>query len=68
MGVMEEAKGRVKQAAADLTDDSKLKAEGQAQENKANEERRSEQLRDEAKEHKANAEQYDEEQRMAERS
>ncbi|HWB67495.1 MAG TPA: CsbD family protein [Mycobacteriales bacterium] len=65
---MEEAKGRMKQAAADLTDDSKLKAEGQAQENKATEERRSEQLRDEAKEHKANAEQYDEEQRMAENS
>ena len=40
MGVFEEAKGRVKQAAGDLTDNDALRTEGEAQADKGYEERK----------------------------
>ena len=56
MGVLEEAKGKVKQAAGDLTDNEALKTEGEAQASKGAEERKETQARAEAKMHEKMAE------------
>ena len=66
MGVLEEAKGKVKQAAGDLTDNENLKAEGEAQASKGAEERKETQARAEAKLHEKKAEMYDAKQEAAE--
>jgi len=55
MGVVEEAKGKVKQAAGDLTDNEALKAEGDAQASKGAEERKETQARAEAQAHEKKA-------------
>jgi uncharacterized protein YjbJ (UPF0337 family) len=62
MGAFEEAKGKVKQAVGDLTDNSRLEEEGQAQEAKGEHEQAETRARAEAREHEEKAEQYDEEQ------
>jgi uncharacterized protein YjbJ (UPF0337 family) len=66
MGVLEEAKGKVKQAVADLTDDSTLKAEGEAQAGKGAEERKETEARAAAKAHEAKADVQDDRQQVAE--
>ena len=67
MGVLEEAKGKVKQAAGDLTNNEDLKAEGEAQASKGAEERKETEARAEAKMHEKKAEMYDAKQEAAER-
>jgi uncharacterized protein YjbJ (UPF0337 family) len=66
MGVLEEAKGKVKQAAADLTDNDALKAEGEAQAGKGAEERKETEARAAAKAHEAKAGLADTKQEAAE--
>ncbi len=53
MGAFEEAKGKVKQAAGDLSDDPQLKQEGEAQEGKAEAQRQAREARAEARGHEA---------------
>ena len=67
MGAFEEAKGKVKEAAADLTDDPDLKREGRAQSEKGEAEREATEARAEAKAHEAEAAAREAEQRGAER-
>ena len=55
MGVFEEAKGKVKQAVGDVTDNPDLQREGQAQHEKGQAEREATQARAEAKGHEAKA-------------
>ncbi len=55
MGVFEEAKGKVKEVAGDITDNPDLKAEGQAQKDKGEAEREATEARAEAKAHEAKA-------------
>jgi uncharacterized protein YjbJ (UPF0337 family) len=62
MGVVEEAKGRVKQAVADVTDNSHLKAEGEAQAEKGAEERKQTEAQAKAKTHEEKAEYYEQKQ------
>ena len=47
MGLLEEAKGKVKEAAGDITDNNSLKVEGEAQASKGAEERKETQARTE---------------------
>ena len=68
MGVMEEAKGKVKQAAGDLTDNSALKAEGEAQAAKGAEERKETMARAEAKAHEEKAAALEQEQESLEQN
>jgi uncharacterized protein YjbJ (UPF0337 family) len=65
MGVFEEAKGKVKQAAGDLTDNDKLQREGEAQEDKGRAEREATEARAEAKAHETKAAAAEAEQRAA---
>lgn len=65
MGLMEEAKGKVKQAAGDLTDNDALKTEGEAQADKGAEERKETQARAEAKAHEAKADLHEKQQEAA---
>ena len=55
MGSFEEAKGRVKEAVGDLSDNPELRREGRAQEEKAEDEREATQARAEARDHQARA-------------
>jgi uncharacterized protein YjbJ (UPF0337 family) len=55
MGVFEEAKGKVKEAAGDLTNNPDLQREGEAQQEKGEEERKATEARAEAKAHEAKA-------------
>jgi uncharacterized protein YjbJ (UPF0337 family) len=55
MGVAEEVKGKVKQAAGDVLDNDALKTEGEAQADKGAEERKETAARAEAKAHEAKA-------------
>ena len=55
MGSFEEAKGRLKKAAADLSDNLELRREGRAQEEKAENEREATHARAEARGHEASA-------------
>ena len=66
MGLLEEAKGKVKEAAGDATDNSSLKAEGEAQASKGAEERKETEARVEAQAHEKKAEMHEAEQKAAE--
>ncbi len=66
MGVFEETKGKLKQAAGDLSGNDAWKAEGEAQASKGAEERRETEARAEAKAHEKKAELYDQKQKLAE--
>jgi uncharacterized protein YjbJ (UPF0337 family) len=66
MGVFEEAKGKLKQAAGDLTDNSALKTEGEAQADKGAEERKQTQAQASAKAHEEKAEMAEQKQKVAE--
>lgn len=66
MGVFEEAKGKVKEAAGDLTNNESLEAEGRAQAAKGAEEREATEARAEAKAHDAKAEAHETAQKLAE--
>ncbi len=68
MGMMEEAKGKLKQAAGDLTDNPEMRQEGRAQEDKAVEERRENQAAVEAQQHEEKAQRLEREQEAAERN
>ena len=67
MGAFEEAKGKVKQAVGDLTDDADMHKEGRAQEAKGEHEEAESSARAEAREHAEKADAYEDEQRSAER-
>ena len=67
MGAFEEAKGKLKEAAADLTDNLDLKREGEAQAEKGEAEREATQARAEANAREAEAAAREAEQRGAER-
>jgi uncharacterized protein YjbJ (UPF0337 family) len=66
MGVFEEAKGKVKQAVGDVTDNDTLHAEGEAQQDKGAEERKETEARATAKAHEAKAEVAERKQQAAE--
>jgi uncharacterized protein YjbJ (UPF0337 family) len=66
MGVLEEAKGKVKQAAGDLTDNEALKAEGEAQADKGAEERKATEARAAAQAHEKAADLQEQKQKLAE--
>jgi len=66
MGVFEEAKGKVKQAVGDVSDNDALKTEGEAQADKGAEERKESQARAAAQAHEKKAEMYDQKQQAAE--
>lgn len=65
MGAFEEAKGKVKQAVGDLTDDADLHKEGSAQEAKGEHEQAEEKARAEAREHAEKANAFEQEERSA---
>lgn len=66
MGAFEEAKGKVKEAIGDLTDNEDLQREGNAQKEKGQDEREATKARGEAKLHEAKAEAHEAEQKVAE--
>jgi uncharacterized protein YjbJ (UPF0337 family) len=66
MGAFEEAKGKVKEAVGDLTDNDDLKREGGAQKQKGEAEREATQARAEAKVHETRAREKEAEQEAAE--
>ena len=66
MGVFEEAKGKVKQAAGDLTDNEALKTEGEAQADKGAEERKATEAQAEAQAHEKKAAMHEAKQEAAE--
>jgi uncharacterized protein YjbJ (UPF0337 family) len=55
MGVLEEAKGKLKQAVGDLTDNDALRIEGEAQAEKGDEERKATESQAKAKAHETRA-------------
>jgi uncharacterized protein YjbJ (UPF0337 family) len=55
MGVVEQAKGKVKQAIGDLTDNDALRLEGEAQDDKGDEQRQETEARAKAKLHEEKA-------------
>ena len=65
MGVFEEAKGKVKEAVGDLTDDTDLQREGRAQKEKGEAEREATEARAKAKAHEAKAREKEMEQDFA---
>ena len=67
MSVFEQTKGKIKQAAGDLTDNETLKAEGEAQAKKGAEETKETKARAEAKMHEKKADMYDAKQEAMER-
>jgi uncharacterized protein YjbJ (UPF0337 family) len=67
MGAIEEAKGKVKQAVGDLTDDTDLHREGAAQEAKGEHEEAEDRARAEARAHAEKADAFEQEQRDAEK-
>ena len=68
MGVFEEAKGKVKEAVGDLTNNPDLEREGEAQKEKGQAEREATQARAEAKAHEAKAKAHEAEQKDAQES
>ena len=68
MGAFEEIKGKVKQAAGDLTNNPDLVREDQAQEDKGEAEREATEARIEAKAHEAKAKAAETKQEAAERA
>ena len=65
MGVFEEAKGKVKEAVGDVTDNADLKEEGRAQAEKGAAEKDATEARAEAKAHEAKAKEKELEQEAA---
>ncbi len=65
MGAFEEAKGKAKEAAGDLTDNPELRREGQAQEDKAQAEQDATRARAEAKRQEASADERERAERAA---
>lgn len=65
MGVFEEAKGKIKQAAGDVTDNEQLQAEGSAQSDRGAEEREATEARTKAQAHEKAAETADQKQQAA---
>ena len=59
MGVLEEAKGKVKQAAGDLTGNDALKVEGDAQADKCAEERKATEAQAKAQAHEKKADMHE---------
>jgi uncharacterized protein YjbJ (UPF0337 family) len=59
MGVFEEAKGKVKQAAGDVTGNETLKVEGEAQADKGAEERKATEAQAKAQAHEKKAEMHE---------
>jgi len=68
MGLFEEAKGKVKEAVGDLTDNENLQQEGAAQKEKGEAEAAATKARAEAKAHEAEAKEKEIEQQVAESS
>lgn len=68
MGVFEKAKGKAKEVVGDVTDNTELKAEGQAQQDKGEAEHEANKAKAEAKVHEAKAKEKELEQRAAEAS
>jgi uncharacterized protein YjbJ (UPF0337 family) len=68
MGVFEEAKGKVKEAVGDLTNNPDLQREGDAQADKGQAEREATEARAKAKAHEAKAEEKEVEQKVAQQS
>jgi uncharacterized protein YjbJ (UPF0337 family) len=68
MGAFEQAKGKIKEAVGDLTDNEELEHEGRAQKKKGEAEREATQARTEAKAHEAKAKAKEVEQEIAERA
>ena len=68
MGVFEEAKGKIKEAVGDLTDNPDLEREGEAQKDKGEAEREATEARAEAKKHEATANAHEVDQEVAERA
>jgi uncharacterized protein YjbJ (UPF0337 family) len=68
MGVFEEAKGKIKEAVGDVTDNPELQQEGRAQKDKGEAEREATQARAEAKAHETKAKEKELEQGAAERA
>lgn len=68
MGFIEEAKGKIKEAAGDLTDNPDLKREGGAQADKGEAEADADKARAKAKAHEAEAKEKELEQEAAEKS
>jgi len=66
MGVFEEAKGKVKEAVGDMTDNEELEAEGRAQKKKGEAEHDANKAKAEAKADEAKAKEKEFEQRAAE--
>lgn len=66
MGLMEEAKGKVKEAAGSVTDNAALEREGEAQASKGAEERKETQAKAAAQAHEKKAELYEQQQKAAE--
>jgi len=66
MGAIEELKGKVKEAAGDLTDNPDLEREGHAQKEKGEAEREADEARAKAKAHEVKAREKQAEQELAE--
>ncbi|MCU1463342.1 MAG: CsbD-like [Acidimicrobiales bacterium] len=66
MGAFEEAKGKVKEAVGDLTNNPDLEREGEAQKDRGKAEREATEARVEAKAHETKAKAKEAEQRAAE--
>jgi uncharacterized protein YjbJ (UPF0337 family) len=65
MGILEEGKGKIKQAVGDLTDNDDLKREGKAQRARGEAEREATKERASAKVHETKAKAYEAEERAA---
>ena len=59
MGILEEAKGKVKQAAGDVTGNEALKVEGEAQADKGAEERKATEAQAKAQAHEKKADMHE---------
>ena len=66
MSVFEQAKGKVKEAVGDVTDNDSLKKEGEAQVDKGYEESKATAAKAEAQAHEKKAELHEEKQKLAE--
>lgn len=68
MGIMEEAKGKAKEIAGEVTDNPELQEEGRAQQDKGEAEREATKARAKAKAHEAEAKEKEIEQHVAEQA
>jgi len=66
MSFVEQAKGKVKEAVGDVTDNDALKAEGEAQVDKGYEESKETEAKAKAKAHEKKAEMHEQKQKLAE--